>query len=83
MRTIWIRGVCALAILSPAQQLAAQQVVAQEAPECIAGEILKGLQKPHDCTVFGTRCTPEHPLGAPMVSAEGACAAYYQYGRGQ
>jgi hydrogenase expression/formation protein HypD len=58
-------------------------IEAQEAPECIAGEILKGLQKPHECTAFGTKCTPEHPLGAPMVSAEGACAAYYQYGRGQ
>jgi hydrogenase expression/formation protein HypD len=58
-------------------------IEAQESPECIAGEILKGLQKPHECTAFGTKCTPEHPLGAPMVSAEGACAAYYQYGRGQ
>jgi hydrogenase expression/formation protein HypD len=58
-------------------------IEAQEAPECIAGEILKGLKKPHECSVFGTRCTPEHPLGAPMVSAEGACAAYYQYGRRQ
>jgi len=57
-------------------------IEAQEAPECIAGEILTGLKKPHECTVFGTRCTPEHPMGAPMVSAEGACAAYYQYGRG-
>jgi hydrogenase expression/formation protein HypD len=58
-------------------------IEAQESPECIAGEILKGLQKPHECTAFGSKCTPEHPLGAPMVSAEGACAAYYQYGRGQ
>jgi hydrogenase expression/formation protein HypD len=57
-------------------------IEAQEAPECIAGEILTGLKKPHECTAFGTRCTPEHPMGAPMVSAEGACAAYYQYGRG-
>jgi hydrogenase expression/formation protein HypD len=56
-------------------------ITAQESPECIAGEIMKGLKKPHDCTAFGTRCTPEHPLGAPMVSAEGACAAYYNYGR--
>ena len=56
-------------------------IVAQESPECIAGEILKGLKKPHECTAFGTRCTPEKPLGAPMVSSEGACAAYHQYGR--
>ncbi len=54
---------------------------AHESPLCIAGEILRGLKKPHQCPVFGTRCTPEHPLGAPMVSSEGACAAYYQYGR--
>jgi len=57
------------------------EIVAHESPECIAGEILKGLKKPHECPVFGTRCTPEHPLGAPMVSSEGACAAYYAYGR--
>ena len=48
---------------------------------CIAGEIMRGLKKPHDCPAFGTECTPEHPLGAPMVSSEGACAAYFQYGR--
>jgi hydrogenase expression/formation protein HypD len=53
----------------------------QESSLCIAGEILQGLKKPHQCSAFGTHCTPEHPLGAPMVSAEGACAAYYQYGR--
>jgi hydrogenase expression/formation protein HypD len=53
----------------------------QESPLCIAGEILQGLKKPNQCSAFGTQCTPEHPLGAPMVSAEGACAAYYQYGR--
>jgi hydrogenase expression/formation protein HypD len=54
---------------------------AQESPLCIAGAILQGRKKPHDCSAFGTQCTPEHPLGAPMVSSEGACAAYYQYGR--
>ena len=43
--------------------------------------ILKGLKKPHECAAFGTLCTPERPLGAPMVSTEGACAAYYQYKR--
>ena len=52
-------------------------VTAQESPLCIAGQILQGLKKPHECRAFGTRCTPEHPLGAPMVSTEGACAAYY------
>jgi hydrogenase expression/formation protein HypD len=57
-------------------------VTAEESPDCIAGEILQGLKKPHECAAFGGRCTPEHPLGAPMVSSEGACAAYYQYGRG-
>lgn len=47
--------------------------------ECISGEIMQGIQKPHDCPAFGIKCTPEHPLGAPMVSSEGACAAYYRY----
>lgn len=50
--------------------------------ECRAGLVLQGAIKPHDCPAFGTRCTPEHPLGAPMVSSEGACAAYYRYRRG-
>ena len=53
----------------------------QESPLCIAGQILQGLKKPHDCTAFGVQCTPESPLGATMVSSEGACAAYYRYGR--
>ncbi len=53
----------------------------EEPAECIAGEILRGLKKPHECTAFGGRCTPERPLGAPMVSSEGACAAYHRYGR--
>jgi len=51
----------------------------EESKECIAGLVLRGDKKPHDCPVFGTRCTPDHPLGAPMVSSEGACAAYYKY----
>ncbi|HYL34397.1 MAG TPA: hydrogenase formation protein HypD [Bryobacteraceae bacterium] len=54
---------------------------ADEPAECIAAQVLQGLKKPVDCSAFATRCTPEHPLGAPMVSAEGACAAYYQYRR--
>ncbi len=49
--------------------------------ECISGLVLRGLKRPHDCPAFGTRCTPEHPLGATMVSSEGACAAYYQHRR--
>jgi len=48
---------------------------------CISGQILRGLKKPHDCPAFATLCTPQRPLGATMVSAEGACAAYYTYGR--
>jgi hydrogenase expression/formation protein HypD len=48
---------------------------------CIAGLVLQGLKKPHECAAFGLACTPERPLGAPMVSSEGACAAYYRYGR--
>jgi hydrogenase expression/formation protein HypD len=48
---------------------------------CISGIVLQGLKKPHQCPAFGTDCTPEHPLGATMVSDEGACAAYYKYHR--
>jgi hydrogenase expression/formation protein HypD len=58
-----------------------EAITAEESAECIAGEILRGIKKPHECPAFGTRCTPDRPLGAPMVSAEGACAAYYHYGR--
>ncbi len=54
---------------------------AEESTECISGLILQGLKKPHECPAFGSRCTPEHPLGATMVSNEGACAAYYRYRR--
>ncbi len=60
-----------------------RSVGAQESPLCIAGQILQGLKRPHECQAFGNQCTPEHPLGAPMVSSEGACAAYYHYGRVQ
>ena len=52
---------------------------ADEPEECISGRILRGVSKPHECPAFGVRCVPEHPLGAPMVSSEGACAAYYNY----
>ncbi|MEP7287827.1 MAG: hydrogenase formation protein HypD [Chloroflexota bacterium] len=54
---------------------------AEESTECISGLILQGEKKPHECPAFGTRCTPEQPLGATMVSSEGACAAYYRYRR--
>ncbi|MGD0500088.1 MAG: hydrogenase formation protein HypD [Bryobacteraceae bacterium] len=53
----------------------------REPEECISGLVLQGVRKPLDCAAFGNRCTPETPLGATMVSAEGACAAYYNYGR--
>jgi len=59
--------------------VAAHQVA--EPAECISGLVLQGVKKPHECPVFATRCTPEHPLGATMVSSEGACAAYYRYRR--
>jgi hydrogenase expression/formation protein HypD len=52
---------------------------AEENKDCIAGHVLRGLKKPHECSEFGKRCTPANPLGAPMVSSEGACAAYYHY----
>jgi hydrogenase expression/formation protein HypD len=53
----------------------------EEPAECIAGQVLRGLKRPADCPAFETRCTPERPMGAPMVSSEGACAAYYRYRR--
>ena len=58
-----------------------EAVNTQEAPACISGLVLRGLKKPCECPAFGRQCTPETPLGATMVSGEGACAAYYQYGR--
>ena len=56
-----------------------ESIQPSESPLCVAGKILQGLKKPPDCTAFGTLCTPEHPLGATMVSSEGACAAYFKY----
>jgi hydrogenase expression/formation protein HypD len=56
-------------------------VTTEEPSVCIAGLVLRGQKKPSDCPAFGAICTPERPLGAPMVSSEGACAAYYHYGR--
>ena len=58
-----------------------EDVTTREPAVCISGRILKGLAKPCDCPAFGKQCTPESPLGATMVSQEGACAAYFQYGR--
>jgi hydrogenase expression/formation protein HypD len=56
-----------------------QECKVEESGECISGLILQGLKKPHECPAFGKTCTPERPLGATMVSSEGACAAYYRY----
>jgi len=58
-----------------------EEIDTKEPDICISGLVLRGVRKPHDCPAFGKQCTPEHPLGATMVSAEGACAAYYAYGR--
>jgi len=58
-----------------------EEIEVQEPAVCISGLILQGVRKPHDCPAFGTACTPRTPLGATMVSSEGACAAYYAYGR--
>ena len=55
------------------------EYTAEEPAECISGLIMQGVKKPFECAAFGTRCTPERPLGAPMVSSEGACAAYFRY----
>jgi len=57
------------------------EIATLEPEICISGAILRGIKKPHDCPAFGTLCSPQRPLGATMVSAEGACAAYYAYGR--
>jgi len=57
------------------------EIRAHESPLCHAGEVLRGSIKPDQCPAFGKECTPRHPLGATMVSSEGACAAYYNYGR--
>ena len=56
-----------------------EQIEVEESDLCIAGQILQGIKKPPQCSAFGHLCTPEHPLGAPMVSSEGACAAYFHY----
>lgn len=63
------------------RRFALEDIRTEEPTACRAGEVLRGLLKPFECAAFGKECTPEHPLGAPMVSSEGACAAYYNYGR--
>jgi hydrogenase expression/formation protein HypD len=70
-----------LAAYDAEKKFGLEGIHAEESPDCHAGEVLKGQLKPHQCPSFGTRCTPETPLGAPMVSSEGACAAYYNFGR--
>jgi hydrogenase expression/formation protein HypD len=64
-----------------AAQLVPDMPPVAEPPECLSGEVLRGLRRPPECPAFGKRCTPLHPLGATMVSSEGACAAYFQYKR--
>lgn len=67
------------AALDAERRFAVERVTACESPLCISGRILQGLAKPVDCPAFGRQCTPESPLGATMVSSEGACSAYFQY----
>jgi hydrogenase expression/formation protein HypD len=64
-----------------AQRFSVDRIEVAESKLCISGLILQGLKKPHQCPAFGKTCTPLTPLGATMVSSEGACAAYYNYGR--
>lgn len=71
----------AYAAFDAEQRFGLTEYTAEESPECISGLVLQGIKKPHECPAFGTLCTPERPLGAPMVSSEGACAAYYRYRR--
>ncbi len=64
-----------------ARRFGVEHLVAEESSLCRAGDVLRGVLRPPDCPAFGTSCNPENPLGAPMVSSEGACAAYFRYGR--
>jgi hydrogenase expression/formation protein HypD len=70
-----------LARFDAALRYTVEAISPSEPTECWSGLVLTGQKKPSECPAFGTRCTPESPLGATMVSSEGACAAYYQYGR--
>ena len=69
------------AALDAERRFGVEAVGGRESPECRSGEVLQGLLKPTECPAFGTRCTPERPLGATMVSSEGTCAAYFRYRR--
>jgi hydrogenase expression/formation protein HypD len=64
------------------QRFNVQDIATKESAICISGQILKGVKKPNQCPAFGSLCTPQNPLGATMVSSEGACSAYYRYGKG-
>jgi hydrogenase expression/formation protein HypD len=61
------------------KRFAVENIHTKESPLCISGLVLQGRSKPNECSAFGKECSPEHPLGATMVSSEGACAAYYRY----
>jgi hydrogenase expression/formation protein HypD len=67
--------------LDAEKRFAVENIDSKESPLCISGLVLQGRKKPNECPAFGKECRPEHPLGATMVSSEGACAAYYRYRR--
>jgi len=69
------------AAFDAAKRFTVSDIHTQESSLCRAGEVLQGMIKPNECAAFGKECTPRRPLGATMVSSEGACAAYYRYGR--
>lgn len=69
------------AVFDAEKRFGVEDTHAEESPECIAALVLQGLRKPVECPEFGRGCTPDHPIGAPMVSSEGSCAAYYRYRR--
>ena len=71
----------AYAEFDAAKRFTVENIKTQESPDCHSGEVLQGLLKPNQCPAFGTLCTPSKPLGATMVSSEGACAAYFRYRR--
>jgi hydrogenase expression/formation protein HypD len=69
----------AYSAVDAARRFPVDHIRTEENKACLSGEILLGVRKPTQCPAFGAACTPEHPLGATMVSSEGACAAYYRY----
>jgi hydrogenase expression/formation protein HypD len=71
----------AYAELDAERRFKVERMAASEPAVCISGAVLRGQRKPSECSAFGRECTPETPLGATMVSSEGACAAYYAYRR--